>query len=449
MTMRSMATQSRQRANWSGAFERFVHSEVSGSALLLVSTVLALALANSRWAATYAGVTGTPIGIAVGGAVFSLTLQQWINDLLMVVFFFVVGLEIKRELVVGQLSSRTRAAFPVMAALGGMVAPALIYAAFNAGGPAARGWGIPMATDIAFALGMLALFGRRVPLGLRVFLAALAIADDLGAVLVIAVFYTSRVAWLPLGAAAVLLALVAVAGRRRIRQPAVYVVLATGVWACVFGSGVHPTVAGVLVAMAVPVRSRRDPDEFLALADDRLATLRTSTLTPTSLNSDRAQLDAVSDLHEAAGDMRPVGLALEETLHPFVAFFILPLFAFFNAGVTFDGSLADVIVQPVGLGVVIGLVVGKQIGILLFSWMAVRLGQAELPAGVGWTQIYAGACLAGIGFTMSLFVTELAFGGMPQLMVQAKLAILLASLTAAVLGAIVLSLQLGRQARQA
>jgi NhaA family Na+:H+ antiporter len=444
-----MAAQSRHRAHWSGTFERFVHSEVTGSAVLLVSTGLALALANSPWAATYHGVVGTRIGVWFGNSSFSLNIQQWINDLLMVVFFFVVGLEIKRELVVGQLSSRTKATLPAMAALGGMVVPALLYATFNAGGAGSRGWGIPMATDIAFALGMLSLFGRRVPVGLRVFLAALAIADDLGAVLVIAVFYTDHVVWPALGGAAVLLALVAMAGRVRIRQPAVYVLLATGVWACVFASGVHPTVAGVLVAMVVPVRSRRNPDEFLALAEGRLTTLRATAITPTSLTTDREQADAVSDLHEAAGDMRPPGLALEEMFHPFVVFVILPLFAFFNAGVTIDGSFHDMFAQPVGLGIVLGLVLGKQIGIMLFSWVAVRTGQAELPAGVSFAKLYGVACLAGIGFTMSLFVTELAFGGKSELLVQAKVAILAASLAAAVVGAIALSLQLRGRTRRA
>jgi NhaA family Na+:H+ antiporter len=438
-----MASATRSQDDVKGVFERFVHSEVSGSALLLTCTAAALGLANSSSAEAYFGLLYTKVGLSWGNAVFALTVQHWINDLLMVVFFFVVGLEIKRELVVGQLASVRKALLPVMAAIGGMVVPALLYAGFNAGGEGAAGWGIPMATDIAFALGVLALFGRRVPLGLKVFLTALAIVDDLGAVLVIAIFYTAQIHWLSLAVAAAFLALIAVAGRLRIEQPIVYVTLAAGVWAGVHGSGVHATVAGVLVALLVPIGARRDPRESLAASHAHVARLRAADLTLDSMVSDRSQFDAISDLHKAAGSMRPPGLALEETLHPFVVFVILPLFALFNAGVALDGRFMDGLLHPVSLGILAGLVLGKQIGITLFSWIAVRGGQASLPEGVTWSHIYGGACIAGIGFTMSLFVTELAFAD-ATLIARAKVGILMASLTAALWGAALLQWRLPR-----
>jgi NhaA family Na+:H+ antiporter len=423
-----------------GMFERFVHSEVSGSAVLLLATLAALVWANSPAAGSYFALAHTRIGVSWGESTFALSLQHWVNDALMAIFFFVVGLEIKREVVVGQLSSFRRAVLPGMAALGGMLVPAALYALLNAGGEGGRGWGIPMATDIAFALGVLALLGGRVPLGLKVFLTALAIADDLGAVLVIALFYTARIRGSALAVAAVFLALLFLANLLRVRRSELYVVLALGVWVGVLASGVHATVAGILVALLVPVRARRDPEAFLATAEARVAELREAGLTPESMLARRSQLDAIVDLHEAAGDMRPPGLTLEEELHPIVALLILPLFAFFNAGVAVgEGRLAG----GVGLGIVLGLVVGKQVGITLFGWIAVRSGWAALPDGVTWGQIYGGACLAGIGFTMSLFVSELAFGP-GALLDEAKLGVLLASLVSAAWGFVFLGTRKAR-----
>ena len=427
-----------------GVFARFVHSQAFGSALLLAATLAALFLANSRWSDIYFGYLHTKVGLAWGSATFALSVQHWINDLLMVVFFFVVGLEIKRELVAGQLSTVRRAAVPVVAAIGGMAVPALLYAWFNPAGDAAAGWGIPMATDIAFALGVLAVFGRRVPVGLKVFLTALAIVDDLGAVLVIAIFYTQQISWPGLAVAVAFLAAIVFANRARVGHPVVYVALALGVWAGVLASGVHATIAGVLVAMVVPVRSRFNPREFLDLTEDRLSRLRAARLTSDSLLEDRFQLDAISDLRRVASDMRPPGLALEETFHPFVAYVILPLFAFFNAGVAVTGNLVHGLLHPVGLGVVVGLVAGKQLGVTLFTWLAVKLGRAERPEGVTWSQIYGAACLAGIGFTMSMFVDQLAFRD-PENVDRAKIGILVASVVAAAWGGIVLAARLPRQ----
>jgi len=438
-----MATPEKETSTVSRVFERFVHSEASGSVVLLLCTVAALAWANSSAAPAYEALLHTKIGVSWGEAKFAMSLQHWVNDALMAVFFFVVGLEIKRELVVGHLSSLQRAILPGMAAVGGMVVPAALYAWLNAGGEGAAGWGVPMATDIAFALGVLALFGSRVPVGLKVFLTALAIADDLGAVLVIALFYTAQIRWSALALAAVFLALLFLANVARIRRPEPYVLLAIGVWVGVLLSGVHATVAGILVAMLVPVRARRDPGEFLATAQERVAALRDAGLTRDSMLARRSQLDAIIDLHEAAGDMRPAGLTLEESLHPIVAFLILPLFALWNAGVALGGGFADIADSRISLGILVGLVVGKQLGITLFAWIAVRAGWAALPAEVTWAQIYGGACLAGIGFTMSLFVSELAFG-YDGLLGEAKLGVLLASLIAATWGFLVLQVRLPR-----
>ncbi len=417
-------------------FARFVHSQVAGSMVLLGCTLAAIFWANSPWAATYVDLTHTPIAVSWGEATFALSLQHWINDLLMAVFFFVIGLEIKRELVVGQLSSLRRAVLPVSAALGGMIVPAVLYRAFNPAGEPSHGWGIPMATDIAFALGILALFGSRVPVGLKVFLTALAIADDLGAVLVIAIFYTEKLQVTALIVAALLLGVLAVANRMQRTHAALYAVLGLGVWLAIFASGVHATVAGVLVALCVPVRPARDPRESIAMAAGRLEELQQRRLTREGTTQPEA-LEDIEVLHEAAGDMRPPGLALEKALHPCVVFAILPLFAFFNAGVTLEGGASQALDSRIGWGVICGLVFGKQIGITLFSWLAVRSGRAALPVGVRWGQIYGAACLGGVGFTMSLFIGDLAFVS-DAWIAQAKVGILVASLVSGVWGLAIL-----------
>jgi len=427
-----------------GIFARFVHSEVTGSVILLACTVVALAWANSPWAESYFHLLHTELGFSIAGTDRTLSLHAWINDLLMAIFFFVVGLEIKREMVVGRLSTVEKATLPVAAALGGMIAPALLYFFLNSSGEASRGWGVPMATDIAFALGVLSLFGKRVPIGLKVFLTALAIADDLGAVLVIALFYTSELNWTMLIAAAVLLVLIALARRLEISHPLFYLFLAIGVWLAVFESGVHATVAGVLLAMLMPVRAAREPEQFIAEVRERWEALRASDLTRDSMIHDRTQLDAIANLRRAAEDMQPAGLLFEERLHPFVMFFILPLFAFFNAGVRIEGSFSETLLQPVSFGVIIGLVLGKQIGITLFSWIAVKSGRAALPEGVDWGDLYGAACLGGVGFTMALFIAELAYET-PLLGAEAKIGILTASLIAALWGMGVLFFQLSRR----
>lgn len=429
-------------------FQRFFRSEVSGSVVLLACTLVALAWANSPWSVSYFDLSHQYIGVSWGDAAFELSLQHWINDGLMVVFFFVVGLEIKRELVAGQLSSVRKAFLPVAAAIGGMVVPASLYAILNAGGPGAPGWGIPMATDIAFALGILALFGARAPIGLKVFLTALAIADDIGAVLVIALFYTETISVPALLVAGGFLALLVVANRVHLRRPGIYILLAIGCWAAVFASGVHATVAGILVAMVVPVRARIDPSEFFERATGGVSRLQEleGALTRHSMLERSDQLEILDDLHEATGAMRPSGITLEHLLHPVQAFFILPLFALFNAGVRLEAGSIAALPAPITLGILLGLFVGKQIGIPLFSWLAIKSGRASLPEGVTWPMVWGASCLAGVGFTMSLFISDLAFRD-PALIAEAKIGILAASLLSGLVGYLVLHKALAHRAR--
>jgi NhaA family Na+:H+ antiporter len=426
-----------------GYFEWFVRSEVLGSILLLACTVTALVVANSPLAGDYDNLLHTKIGISWSTDSFKLTLHHWINDGLMVIFFFVVGLEIKREIVVGQLSSVSRAVLPVAAAVGGMLVPAMLYAVFNVGGDGASGWGIPMATDIAFALGVLAMFGTRAPIGLKVFLTALAIADDLGAVMVIALFYTDTIRVGALVAAGLMLVLLLAAIRMRIRRLSILLPLIVGVWLGVFASGVHATVAGILVAMVIPVKARIEPQRFLTAARERLDRLEAVRLTTDSMIDDQEQFDAIESLHECAEDMLPAALRLEHTLHPVQVWFILPVFALANAGVRIDSHILEALANPISLGIMLGLVVGKPLGITLLSWLATRFAGGSLPAGVTWSHIVGAGCLAGIGFTMSLFISGLAFVD-EALIANAKIGILAASLLSGIIGFVILSRSLPR-----
>ncbi|MFQ5585177.1 MAG: Na+/H+ antiporter NhaA, partial [Calditrichia bacterium] len=421
----------------SGMFQRFFHSEVSGSLFLLGSTIIALIWANSPWADVYFKLSHTKIGVSWGGLNFHMSLEHWIADGLMVIFFFVVGLEIKRELVIGQLSSLKKAILPVAAALGGMIVPAGLYILLNFNTDAISGWGVPMATDIAFALGILALFGSRAPLGLKVFLTALAIVDDLGAILVIALFYSEKIFIGGLILAGIFLLLILLANRMGIRQMWIYLILATGVWAGIMASGIHATVAGVLVAMLVPVKGTISPREFFSRTKKRLDELEDAGLTRDSMVADPLQMNALDDIYFAVEDMRPAGLSLENQLHPLQSFLILPLFALFKAGVSLDAESASHLTGSLSLGIILGLFVGKQIGVLLFSWIAVRSGQTILPDGVTWGQLWGVSILAGVGFTMSIFISDLAFSSATMIN-EAKLAILIASLLAGVIGYFVL-----------
>ena len=420
---------------------RFIRSEVSGSVLLLVFTVAALVWANSPWAGTYERLLEIPVGLSVGGHTFALSLLHWVNDGLMAVFFFVVGLEIKRELVLGQLSTWRGAVLPVAAAVGGMVVPAFVFVALNHGGPGARAWGVPMATDIAFALGVLSLLGSRVPIGLKVFLTALAIADDLGSVLVISVYYTEKLRFAALLLAMVLLVPIAAARAPRRLPVALHVALGAGVWLATLSSGVHATVAGIVLALLVPVRSRIPPDHFLAEVGGAIRELEAEPLSRETLVLDAGRLERLEVLHETAGRFRPLGLVLEHALHPITTWFVLPLFALFNAGVTLEGGLREALKTRVAAGVMLGLFVGKQVGIAAAAWLVVRLELAELPPGVRMRDLYGAAILGGVGFTMSIFVAGLALGEGP-LEDAAKVGILAGSITSALAGWIFLRLTL-------
>jgi len=350
-------------------------------------------------------------------------------------FFFTVGLEIKREILVGELASPKKALLPVIAALGGMIVPGLIYVALNIGSPTIHGWGIPVATDIAFALGAVAVFGRRLPVGLRIFLAAFAIADDLGAVVIIAIFYTKGIVWSNLIISLFLIFGLAVANFFWIRQMLIYAILGLAVWFFVLGSGVHPTIAGVVVSLFVPARGRYDTDNFLQNVKNITEKFECEDQScGYSILLNQEHLYAVQALELACHDVETPLQRLMHALHPWVAFLILPLFAMGNTGLVFKGIVfSETISNPAVLGIIFGLVFGKPIGIMLFSYFSVKTGLASLPQEVRWSHILGGSMLGGIGFTMSLFLSELSFSD-PKFIDYARIAILVGSVLSAAIG---------------
>lgn len=404
--------------------ERFLAIQTASGILLLLAAALALAWANSPWREAYTALWETPIGLKLGALSFERSLGWWINDGLMVIFFFVVGLEIRREIHAGELSDLRRAALPLAAALGGMVVPALIYSGFNRGLPTLDGWGIPMATDIAFAVGVLTLLGSRVPPALRILLLALAVIDDLGAILVIALFYSSGIQLV--GMLVMASGVLGVLGMQwvGVRSPWAYVLPTLAVWGGAYAGGIHPTLAGVIVGLLTPVRAWYAGESFLTRATGYIEAFRRST-----------------DSHERLVQLDRIGLAsleaiapverLQHRLHGLVAFGIMPLFALANAGVTLGSAELAGDGMKVFLGVVLGLIAGKLLGIFSFSWLAVRLGLAALPTGVNWKGVAIVALVGGIGFTMSLFIAGLALPAGPMLE-TAKLAILCGSFVAAI-----------------
>jgi NhaA family Na+:H+ antiporter len=414
-------------------FQDFAHKQSSGGILLIIATVVAFVWANSPWAESYSNLWHTKLTVGIGD--FSLTedLTHWINDGLMAVFFLVVGLEIKREILVGELSSIRGATLPVAAAVGGAVAPAAIYLAINAGTEASAGWGIPMATDIAFALGVLALLGEKAPVGLKVFLTALAIVDDIVAVLVIAFFYTSEISWGALGVGTAFLAALVVANLIGVGKTLVYAVLGIGLWLCFLLSGVHATIAGVFLALTVPASSYMNPTTFLERVRYILDRFEKAGEKGENVLTNEERQAALHALNHAAYKFEPPLHELEHALHPWVVFAIMPVFALANVGLPLGGDIGEALTSPVAFGIVVGLVVGKQLGITLFAWLAVRSGISELPGGINWRHVYGAGWLAGIGFTMSLFITDLAFSD-GSLVEAAKLGILVASLIAGVVG---------------
>lgn len=410
--------------------ERFLRIEAASGILLLVAAAVALVWANSPWAQSYVALWHTPVGLRIGSFAFERSLEWVVNDGLMVIFFFVVGMEIRREIHHGELSEWRRAALPAAAALGGMLAPAALYLVF-AGAPATRsGWGVPMATDIAFAVGILTLLGKRVPAALRVLLLALAVIDDLGAIVVIAIFYSSGIAPYGLLFAALGLGGVFAMQRLGVRTKLLYVVPSVVAWAGIYAAGVHPTIAGVIVGLVTPVRAWLGPDGFLVGVRKELEHL--SQATPGALSS-----------HELAETLRNVDVArreamspaesLIETLHPWVAFGIMPVFALANAGVTLSGGSLDAASWTVMIAVAVGLIVGKPLGVLLASGLTLRFRLGTLPAGMSLRHLVVLGVVAGVGFTMALFIAQLAFTD-AHLLSAAKLGVLAASGGAAVLG---------------
>jgi Na+:H+ antiporter, NhaA family len=399
----------------------FFHTESAGGVVLVVAAAVALVWANSPWQASYEDLWHTHLSISLGSHTLDLDLREWVNDGLMAIFFFVVGLEIKRELVEGELREPRRAALPVVAALGGMVVPALLYTALNAGGAGSRGWGIPMATDIAMAIGVLSLLGSRVSPSLKLFLLALAIVDDIGSILVIAAFYSEGVDLGALAVAVVLVGVVLVLRRAGVAAIPVYVVAGVALWLAVHESGIHATLAGVALGLLAPTRPIRRRE----LIDEAALT-------------DLSSVDAAMETAALARQSVSVVEWLEHTLHPWTSFVIVPLFALANAGVPLGArALSDASTSAITYGVLLGLVVGKTVGITLFSWMAARLRIGLLPEGATWRSLVGVAALGGIGFTVSIFIATLAFTSEVH-QNEAKVGILLASMLAAVLGSAIL-----------
>ena len=410
-------------------FREFASTSASGGVLLMGAAAVALIWANSPFSATYAELWATKLSITIGDVTISESLLHVVNDGLMAIFFLVVGLELKREVLVGELASIRRATLPIAAAIGGAVLPAVIFLVVSGGGAAGRGWGVPMATDIAFALGILALLGSRAPLGLRIFVTALAIVDDLLAVLVIALFYTADLALPALATAGILLGALVTANRIGVRRPLVYALLGVGLWLAVFASGIHATVAGVLLALTIPATTRLDSDAYVDHARDLIADFEGRTVGGEDASTEEHHA-ALWELEDATERAQAPMLRIEHALHPWVAFLIVPLFALANSGVRLDVDIGSTLQQPVTLGVILGLIIGKQVGITLGAAAVVRLGLASLPDGVGWRHIYGAAWLGGIGFTMSLFIAALAYGDGTAELDLAKVGILVASLIA-------------------
>ena len=413
----------------------FLHQEASGGILLMICTVLALAWANSPWFHSYHDLWHSHLVVNLGNLLnLDYSLHYWINDGLMAIFFFTVGLEIKRELLVGELSSMQKASLPIAGAIGGMVAPALLYAIFNAGGKGVNGWGIPMATDIAFVVGIMALLGPRIPLTLKIFVLALAIADDIGAVLVIATFYTAEISITALIVAGIVLLLLAVLNKLGTKSLIVYTFLGIILWLAFLKSGVHATIAGVLLAFTIPASSRYNTQKF----SDKVKNLinkfdSTGDHGQNVLSNQERQTDVMAIEESCQKVLTPLQ-RFEHGLHPWVAFFIIPVFALANAGVTLAGlDILAALFSPVSLGIIIGLFIGKQFGIFAFSFVAVKLKLASLPEGVNWKNLYGAGILAGIGFTMSLFIAGLAFND-PALLDLSKIGILTGSLLSGILG---------------
>jgi len=415
-------------------FEHFLHAQTTTGLILMLMTIIALVLANSPLYEAYAHFFHINIDFNVGSWTLSHTLHHWINDGLMAIFFFMIGLEIKREITAGELSDLKVAILPILAAIGGMVFPALIYLSINSGGAGAGGWGIPMATDIAFAISALVLLGKRVPTALVTFLVALAIVDDLGAVLVIALFYTDTINLIPLGLAGLMFFIMFAFNRFGIHMILPYFIVGLFMWFFMLESGVHATIAGVIAALTIPSTPKKTPVTF---ADETKGLIDEYSKYPVATDhvmheKQKAILTNIKDKIDSVGTP---SARLEHNLHLPVALIVIPLFALANAGIAIDfNSIGNTILEPVSIGIIAGLILGKVIGIFGVSWLAIKMKIATLPQGSTMSQIFGVSFLGGIGFTMSIFVADLAFVGNPELIFQAKIGVLTASLFAGLFG---------------
>jgi Na+:H+ antiporter, NhaA family len=432
----------RQEGETSTGFNigKFIREESFGGLLLIVATVIALIWANSGFYGLYHHIFHEiKMGFSFGDFELKFSLQHWINDGLMAIFFFMVGLEIKREVIAGELSSIKKASLPLAAALGGMLFPALIYLIFNYGNPQQiTGWGIPMATDIAFALGILSLLGNKVNINLKIFLTAVAIADDLGAILVIALFYTDTINLRELVNAGIFLLVLLGANKLGVRQTAFYAIVGfLGVWLSFMFSGIHATIAGVLIALTIPVRTKVTENQYVDEVVLLVGQFEKAKPNDKALLT-QEQSHLVSKISRLTDNAQTPLQKLEHTLHPLIVFFILPLFALANAGVHIEGNIINMLYHPVALGIMTGLILGKFIGISLFTRLMVKFKLAVLPEEVTWKHIYGVGLMAGIGFTMSIFISSLAFADEAMMQV-AKIGIFAASLISAIVGLLVLN----------
>ncbi|WCL48505.1 Na+/H+ antiporter NhaA [Leptospira sp. GIMC2001] len=414
-------------------FRWFAGFGAAGGVLLLTCSIVAMIWANSSAYDLYFELLETKITFAIGSFSLSKGIILWINDALMAIFFFVVGLEIKREVLIGELSNVRKASLPLFAAIGGMVVPALVYYYFNQQGAKAFGWGIPMATDIAFALGFLALLGNRVPLSLKVFLTALAIVDDIGAVLVIGIFYTDTIVLMALALAFGFLVLLVIGNATGIRTPWFYLIVGIFLWIAFLKSGIHATVAGVLAAFTIPARSLVNREEFVREGKELLDFFDKND-DPDEAIITSEQEASLNTLEAACNHVMPPLVRLEHAIFPWVTFAIMPIFALANAGVRLEKSITNALSDSVTIGIIGGLLVGKPVGIVFFSWLAVKLKVADLPSGSNWMQVLGAGFLGGIGFTMSIFVAGLAFKGEMDYLSDAKIGILTGSIISAIVG---------------
>ena len=420
-------------------FQEFFRVEASSGIMLLAATVIALIWANSPWGQAYIALWETKFSVLLGDFGVSKDLLHWINDGLMAVFFFMVGLEIKREVLAGELSTLKKASLPIVAAVGGMMVPALVYVLINYNNPEyLSGWGIPMATDIAFALGIMSLMGSRVPTAAKIFLTALAIADDLGAILIIAIFYTESINLAQLVNAGIFLIILVVANRIGIRRTSFYAIVGfLGVWLSFLYSGIHATIAGVLIALTIPVRTKVSEKTYIDEVCELVDKFKNASPNESSLLTSK-QAHLITDIEKISDAAHTPLQKLEHALHPVTAYLILPIFALANAGVKFEGGFLSLLFHPVSVGIFLGLVLGKAVGISLFSRLMVALKISVLPEGMSWRQIYGVSLFAGIGFTMSIFIAGLAFANETIIQVS-KIGVFAGSLISALLGVWLLS----------